>query len=252
LLSVLLDCPFMIAPSVFSNVYLSCDHCCQFLWIVPSVFSTVYLLCDHCCQFLWVVLFWLPLLSSVFSNVYLSCDHLGQSKKDNPEELTTMVTGQINVREYRRPKGQFSLSCDHCCQFLLIVLFGLPLRSSVFSNVYLSCDHCCQCFWIVLLWLPLRYSLTFICPVTIVVSSSGLPLRYSLTFICPVTIVVSSSGLSFFDCPFGLRYSPPFICLVSYNGHRTNKRWRIPKTEGAIKKGQSRGTDNNGHRTNKR
>jgi hypothetical protein len=25
---------------------------------------------------------------------------------DNPEELTTMVTGQINVREYRRPKGQ--------------------------------------------------------------------------------------------------------------------------------------------------
>ena len=30
----------------------------------------------------------------------------GQSKKDNPEELTTMVTGQINVREYRRPKGQ--------------------------------------------------------------------------------------------------------------------------------------------------
>jgi hypothetical protein len=30
----------------------------------------------------------------------------GQSKKENPEELTTMVTGQINVREYRRPKGQ--------------------------------------------------------------------------------------------------------------------------------------------------
>jgi hypothetical protein len=30
----------------------------------------------------------------------------GQSKKDNPEELTTMVTGQINVREYRRPKEQ--------------------------------------------------------------------------------------------------------------------------------------------------
>jgi hypothetical protein len=29
----------------------------------------------------------------------------GQSKKDNPEELTTMVTGQINVREYRRLFG---------------------------------------------------------------------------------------------------------------------------------------------------
>jgi hypothetical protein len=56
----------------------------------------------------------------------------GQSKKDNPEELTTMVTGQINV---------------------------------------------------------------FDCP---------FGLRYSLTFICPVTIVVSSSGLSFFDYPFGI------------------------------------------------
>jgi hypothetical protein len=27
-----------------------------------------------------------------------------KSKKDNPEELTTMVTEEINVREYRRPK----------------------------------------------------------------------------------------------------------------------------------------------------
>ena len=50
LLSVSLDSPFLIAPSVFSNVYL------QFLWIVlfliaPSVFSNVYL------QFLWIVYF---------------------------------------------------------------------------------------------------------------------------------------------------------------------------------------------------
>jgi hypothetical protein len=30
-------------------------------------------------------------------------------------------------------------------------------------------------------------------------------------FICSVTIVVSYSGLSFFDCPFGLRYSLTFI-----------------------------------------
>jgi NTP pyrophosphatase (non-canonical NTP hydrolase) len=47
---------------------------------------------------------------SVFSTVYLNVREYrrpkGQSKKDNPEELTTMVTGQINVREYRRPKGQ--------------------------------------------------------------------------------------------------------------------------------------------------
>jgi hypothetical protein len=52
---------FLIAPSVFSNVYL------QFLWIVhfliaPSVFSNVYL------QFLWIVHFLIA--PSVFSNVY--------------------------------------------------------------------------------------------------------------------------------------------------------------------------------------
>ena len=37
MLPVSLDCTFLIAPSVFSNVYLSCvlcTLCCQFLWIV--------------------------------------------------------------------------------------------------------------------------------------------------------------------------------------------------------------------------
>jgi hypothetical protein len=49
----------------------------------------------------------------------------GQSKKDNPEELTTMVTGEINVREYRRPKGQSKkdnpplLSVALDCPFLI-------------------------------------------------------------------------------------------------------------------------------------
>ena len=89
---------FFIAPSVFSNIYLSCvlyTLGCQFLWIVlfycpfgilkhvfvlclvysmlpvsglfffiaPSVFSNIYLscvLCTLCCQFLWIVLFHYP------------------------------------------------------------------------------------------------------------------------------------------------------------------------------------------------
>jgi hypothetical protein len=68
-------------------------------------------------------------------------------------------------------------------------------------TVYLPCDHCCQSLWIVLFWLPLLYS---------------------PPFICPVTIVVSYSGLSFFDCPFGLRYS--LTLVTDNNGHRTNKR----------------------------
>ena len=37
-----LDCPFMIAPAVFSNVYLSVSVDCLFL-NAPSVFSNVYL-----------------------------------------------------------------------------------------------------------------------------------------------------------------------------------------------------------------
>ena len=55
MLSVSLDCSFLITPSVFSNVYLfvcfrpvscvpmlSVSLCCSFL-ITPSVFSNVYL-----------------------------------------------------------------------------------------------------------------------------------------------------------------------------------------------------------------
>jgi hypothetical protein len=46
MLPVSLDCPLLIVPSVFSNVYLSCvvSLDCPFL-IVPSVFSSVYLSC---------------------------------------------------------------------------------------------------------------------------------------------------------------------------------------------------------------
>jgi len=34
MLSVSLDCPFLIVPSVFSYVYVPCTLCYQFLWIV--------------------------------------------------------------------------------------------------------------------------------------------------------------------------------------------------------------------------
>jgi hypothetical protein len=64
LLPVSLDCPFLIAPSVFSNIYLSVSLDCPFL-IVSSVFSNVYLSVSLDWPFL--------IASSVFSNVYLSC-----------------------------------------------------------------------------------------------------------------------------------------------------------------------------------
>ena len=57
---------FFIAPSVFSNIYLSCvlcTLCCQFLsialFIAPSIFSNIHLfcvLCAICCQFLRIAL----------------------------------------------------------------------------------------------------------------------------------------------------------------------------------------------------
>jgi hypothetical protein len=56
----ILCCQFLwIAPSVFSNVYLSVSLDCHFL-NASSVFSNVYLfcvLCTLCCQFLWIVIF---------------------------------------------------------------------------------------------------------------------------------------------------------------------------------------------------
>ena len=60
---VSLDCLFLIAPSVFSNVYLPVSLDCLFL-IAPSVFSNVYLPVSLDCPFL--------IAPSVFSNVYLS------------------------------------------------------------------------------------------------------------------------------------------------------------------------------------
>jgi hypothetical protein len=61
-MSVSVDCPFLIAPSVFSNVYLPVSLDCPFL-IALSVFSNVYLPVSLDCPFL--------IASSVFSNVYL-------------------------------------------------------------------------------------------------------------------------------------------------------------------------------------
>jgi len=62
MLPVSLDCPFLIALLVFSNVYLSCvpyvavSLDCPFL-IAPSVFSNVYLSCVPYVASFWIVHF---------------------------------------------------------------------------------------------------------------------------------------------------------------------------------------------------
>jgi hypothetical protein len=118
---------FCIAPSVFSNIYLSC------------------VLCTLCCQFLW-----------------RRSKTKGQSRETGSIGYT-QDTGQINVREYRRgnAKGQsretgsigYTRHRTYTC-FLWIVLF---FTLSVFSNMYMSCvlcTLCCQFLWIVLLHCP--------------------------------------------------------------------------------------------------
>jgi hypothetical protein len=55
MLPISLDCVFLIAPLVLSDVYLSC------------------VLCTLCCQFLWIVYFWLPLWYSLKFICPVSC-----------------------------------------------------------------------------------------------------------------------------------------------------------------------------------
>ena len=214
---VSLDCSLLIAPSVFSNVYLSCVLCTicrQFLWIAhcwlplrcsltfsclvscvlyvasfsglfiliaPSVFSNVYLscvLCTICRQFLWIVHCWLPLRCSLTFICPVSC--------------------VLYVASF---SGLFIVDCPFGVLWRLLVLClvyylspvsldcSLLITPLVFSNVYLSCVLCTICrkfLWIVHCWLTLRCSLTFIFPVSCVL------------------YVASFSGLFIVDYPFGV------------------------------------------------
>ena len=171
ILPVFLGCPVLIAPSVYSNVCLSCVLCTQYyqcFWIflswlplrftltfvcpvscVPNITSVSGLSCLDYYQCFWIALSWLPLRFTL-----------------------TFICPVSNVPNITSVSGLPCLDCP----------FG-------YSNVYLSCVLCTQyyqCFWIFLSWLPLRFTLTFICPVSCVPN------------------ITSVSGFSFLDCPFGL------------------------------------------------
>jgi hypothetical protein len=102
MLPVSLDCPFLL-PLRYSLTFICPVSCVSYVasfsglpfFIAPSVFSNIYLSCilfTLCCQFLWIALFLLPLRYSLKCIYPVSC----------------VPTGQINVREYRRSnkKGQ--------------------------------------------------------------------------------------------------------------------------------------------------
>jgi hypothetical protein len=127
MLPVSLDCLFLIAPWVFSNVYLSC------------------VLCTLCYQCLWIVYSWLPLGFSLTFICPVSCvpyvaSVFGLSILDCPLGFLKRLFVLCLVY----PMLPVSLDC----LFLIA-----PLD---FSQVYLSCvlcTLCCQCLWIVYSWL---------------------------------------------------------------------------------------------------
>jgi hypothetical protein len=161
MLSVSLDCIFLIAPLVFSNDYLSC------------------VLCALCWQFLWIVHLWLSLWYSLTFICHVSgVPYVASSSGLYISDCPFGILWRLFVLCLVYPMFPVSLVC---------IFLISPL---VFSNVYLSCvlcTLCCQFLWIVYFWLPLWYSLTFICPVSCVpyvVSFSGLYI-----FDCPFGIL---------------------------------------------------------------
>jgi hypothetical protein len=103
-------CSFLIASSVFSNVYLSGSLDCTFL-IASSVFSSVYLSGSLDCTFL--------IASSVFSNVYLS------GSLENTEEA--IKNGQHNWQHSKTKKTKQKDTTTHKL-----------IQQSTFNNVGLG------------------------------------------------------------------------------------------------------------------
>jgi uncharacterized membrane protein len=151
MLTVPLDCPFLIVPSVFSNVSFSC------------------VLCTQCWQCFWIAHSWLPIRFSLTFISPVSC----VLNVDNVSGFS-ILDGPLgfHLRLFLLCLAYLMLTVPLDCPFLM--------APSVFSNVYLSCvlcTQCWQCLWIVHCWLSIRFSLTFICPVSCVLlvdSPSGL------------------------------------------------------------------------------
>ena len=155
MVTVSLDCPFVIAPSVFSSIYLSCvlcTLCCQFLWIFHFCLSLRYSLtfiCPVSCvpyvtSFSGLYFFIAP---SVFSNIGLSC------------VLCTLLPVSLGCTFLLPLRYSLTFICPVSCVPYVASFSGLSffIAPSVFSNIYLSCvlcTLCCQLLWIVLFYCP--------------------------------------------------------------------------------------------------
>jgi hypothetical protein len=161
MLPVSLYCPFLIAPSVFSNVYLSCvlcAQCCQCLCIVyswlPLRFSLTFICPVSNVASVSIVHSWLPLLFSLTFICAVSC-------VPNVASLSVLFILDYPFCFLYR----LSVLCLVCLMLPVFLDCWFLIAPSVFSNVYLCCVLCvqfCQCLWIFHSWLPLRFSLAFI------------------------------------------------------------------------------------------
>ena len=127
MVTVSLDCPFVIAPSVFSSIYLSC------------------VLCTLCCQFLWIFHFCLSLRYSLTFICPVSCVHY--------------VTSFSGLYFCIAPSVFLTLVCPVSCVPYVTSFSGLYffIVPSVFSNIGLSCVLCTLCYqflWVVLFYCP--------------------------------------------------------------------------------------------------
>jgi hypothetical protein len=187
-----LDCPFLIVPSVFPNVYLSVSLDCPFL-IAPSISCAQGWQCSGLsildCSFnlvfpkltvLWIVHSWLLLQSRV-------------PKVDSALDCPFLIVPSMSCAQSRQCSGLSILDCS----FNLVCLKLTVL-------------------WIVHSWLSLRFSLTFIFQFLWIVHSwlllQSRVLKVDSALDCPFLIAPSiscaqgwqCSELSILDCSFNL------------------------------------------------
>jgi hypothetical protein len=188
MLTVPLDCSFLIAHSVFSNVYLSCvlcTQCWQDLWIVHSWLSprfSLTFICPLSCVFngdkcLCIIHSW---LSPQFSLMFIVLC-LVYSMLTVPLDCPFLIAHSVFSNIY--------LSSVLCIQWRQVSLhYPFLIVTSVFSNIYLSfvlCAQCWQYLWIIHSWSLPPFSLT------------------STWHVSCVLNVDRTSGLSILDCPLG-------------------------------------------------
>ena len=151
-----LDCPFLL-PLRYSLTFICPVSCVPYVasfsglsyFIAPSVFSNIYLscvLCTLCCQFLWIVLFYCPF--GFLQHLFVLCLVYPM--------LPVSLDCPLSLPHRYSLTCIFPVSCvPYVASFSGLSLSIIP---SVFSNIYLSCvlcTLCCQCLWIVLFRYPI-------------------------------------------------------------------------------------------------